>query len=44
MSFKMMFQKIQRIDTCAATLADARPLFGFAHRDFFEHGRDQHSH
>ena len=43
-SFEMMLQKIQRVDTDAATLADTCPLLGLPDRDLFEHRRDQHSH
>ena len=43
-SFEMVLQKIQRVDTDAATLADTCSLLGLPHRDLFEHRRDQHSH
>jgi hypothetical protein len=38
--FEVMLEEIQRINAHTAAFADARPLFGFAHRDFFEHRRD----
>ena len=43
-SFEVMLQIIQRIDSGAASFADASPLLGLAHRYLLEHRRDQHSH
>jgi hypothetical protein len=37
-SLEVSFQKTQRIDACAAALADRGSLLGFSHGHFPEHG------
>jgi len=37
MSFEVMLQKVQRVDTRAAALADTGSLLGLSHRHLFEH-------
>jgi len=39
-SFEVLFQKAQRVDSCAAALADGGSLLGFSYGDFLEHGRE----